>query len=232
MPRDVGVVIAAAGRSERFGGPVPKQFRQIAGVPLLLRAVRPFLSHPAVREVVVVLPPDTVGHPPAWLAELAGEGLRVVAGGATRADSVAAGLAALGAGSSIVLVHDGARPYPDRSVIDAVIAAARDGSAAIAAVPLQDTLKEAAAESPAPAVLRTIPRTRLWRAQTPQGFPRQCLEAALERAGPGRVDATDEAQLVEEMGEPVRLIRDSETNLKVTTEADWRIAEALAPWMP
>lgn len=222
-------MIAAAGRSERLGGTVPKQFRLIAGVPLLLRAVRPFLSHPTVREVVAALPPEAAQHPPEWLQGLAGDLLRIVAGGETRADSVAAALAVLTRESSVVLVHDGARPYPSGSVIDAVIAAARGGSAAIAAVPLYDTLKEAAADpSAAPAVVRTVPRARLWRAQTPQGFPRDLLEAAMARAGARRAIATDEAQLIEEMGERVLLIRDSEMNLKITSEADFRIAEALA----
>jgi 2-C-methyl-D-erythritol 4-phosphate cytidylyltransferase len=224
------VVIAAAGKSERLGGGAPKQFRPVAGVPLLLRTIRPFLSHPEVAQVIAVLPTSVAADPPAWLGDLVGERLRAVAGGATRADSVAAGVGVLQEECSIVLVHDGARPYPSRPVIDAVIAAARNGSAAIAAVPLHDTLKEAGGEMDAgsPTVRGTVSRAGLWRAQTPQGFPRATLEAAIARAGTRRGMATDESQLVEEMGERVLLIRDSETNLKITTEDDFRIAEALA----
>ena len=245
MPRDVGVIVAAAGRGERLGGPVPKQFRPIAGVPLLLRALRPFLAHPAVAEVVAVLPPDTAARPPAWLADLIGERLRIVAGGATRTESVGAGLRGLGPGCSIVLVHDGARPFPVREVIDEVIAAARRGTGAVAAVPVSDTLKEVVSESageaelvgpsalsasPArpPVVARTVPRTGLWRAQTPQGFPRSLLETAYAAARTQGWTGTDEAELVERSGGTVVLIRDAATNLKITTPDEWRLAEALA----
>jgi 2-C-methyl-D-erythritol 4-phosphate cytidylyltransferase len=217
-------VVAAAGSSERLGGTVPKQFRPIGGIPLLLRAVRPFLSHPDVREVVAVLPSDSVAAPPAWLAELLGERLRIVAGGATRSDSVMAGLGVLPPHCSVVLVHDGARPFPSREVIDAVIRVAKAGSAATAAVPLFDTLKESADSSPR--VLRTVPRANLWRTQTPQGFPRKMLERAL--ATEGRSRATDEAQLVERLGAEVILVRDSVRNIKITTEDELGLAEALA----
>jgi 2-C-methyl-D-erythritol 4-phosphate cytidylyltransferase len=224
---DVGVVVVAAGKGERLGGSVPKQFRPIAGVPMLLRTVRPFLSHPEVREVIAVLPAEHTATPPEWLGALAGERLRVVAGGSTRLESVRRGVAVLDPQSSVVLVHDGARPFPDREVMDAVITIARGGGSAIAAVPLSDTLKEARGESP-PLIARTIPRDRLWRAQTPQGFPRPVLDRALEHAGASGQAATDEAQLLEFVGEPVQLVRDSAFNLKITTEDDLRLADVMA----
>jgi 2-C-methyl-D-erythritol 4-phosphate cytidylyltransferase len=228
LPLDVGVVIAAAGRGERCGDP-PKQFRSIVGAPLLLHALRPFLSHPAVATVSAVLPQEDATAPPSWLAELAGERLQVVGGGATRMESVAAGLRVLPASCSIVIVHDGARPFPEAGVIDAVIAEARRGVGAVAAVPLHDTLKEAGpVESNAPPpVARTISRTALWRAQTPQAFPRALLEAAYASARAGGVVATDDAELVERSGGTVVLVRDVSTNLKVTTPEDFRLAEAL-----
>lgn len=230
MPRDVGVVLVAAGRSERMGGEVPKQFRTVAGVPLLLRALRPFLSHPDVLEVVAVLPVEDVSHPPAWLAELLGDRLRAVAGGAARMDSVEAGLRELTAGCTAVLVHDGARPFPEPSVIDRVIAAVRHGTGAVAAIPVTDTLKEA--EPPALGalghIIRTVSRDRLWRAQTPQGFPRRMLTDAFAAARSAGYSATDEASLVERTGGPVVLVHDVSTNLKITTLEDLRIAEALA----
>ena len=224
-------MIAAAGKSERLGGETLKQFRSLAGVPILLRAVRPFLAHPAVVEVVVALPSDAAANPPGWLAEVVGERLRLVPGGETRSDSVAAGCAVLGPESSIVLVHDGARPYPSGEVIDAVIRTARGGRPAIAAVPLFDTLKEAMppADSSDPSlVIRTVPRANLWRAQTPQGFPRALLSRALAGRAARANPATDESQLVEELGESVVLIQDSWRNLKVTTADELRLAEALA----
>lgn len=230
MRRDVGVVVVAAGRSERLGGEVPKQFRTIAGVPLLLRAVRPFLSHPEVREVVAVLPPAQAAAPPAWLAELLGERLRAVAGGDLRMDSVEAGLSRLSAECRIVLVHDGARPFPEIAVIDRIIAAARHGTGAVAAVPVTDTLKEA--EPPAIGalghIIRTVARDRLWRAQTPQGFPRAMLEGAFVAARSAGYSATDESALVERAGGAVVVVHDVSTNLKITTPDDLRLAEALA----
>ena len=93
MPRDVGVIVVAAGRSSRLGGGAAKQYRPVAGVPLVLRAVRPFAAHPEVAHLVLVLPATDVAAPPAFLAEHRGEGLTLVAGGAERADSVAAGIA-------------------------------------------------------------------------------------------------------------------------------------------
>ncbi len=139
MPRDVGVVVVAAGQGTRLGGEVPKQFRLIGGVPMLLRALRPFVAHPDVVRVTVALPADIVAAPPAWLSAVAGEGCVLVAGGAERTDSAMAAVAALPATCAIVLVHDAARPFVERGLIDAVIARAREGRGAVPAVPVRDT---------------------------------------------------------------------------------------------
>ena len=171
---DVAVVIVAAGAGVRAGPGEPKQFRPILGVPMLLRALRPFLSHPQVDHVVVTLPAGHAEHPPEWLAKLAGERLRVISGGRTRSDSVRAGLRALGRDVEIVLVHDGARPFVSRETIDGVIARARAGVGAVAAIPVGDTIKDVDQER----ITRTVARERLWRAQTPQGFPRGMIERA------------------------------------------------------
>ena len=224
MPRDVGVVVVAAGRGVRAGGTLPKQFREIAGVPLLLRALRPFAAHPSVAHITVVLPAGDVGHPPSWLAELTGGTLSLTAGGAERSDSVRAGLAALPAACTIVLVHDGARPFPDRALIDGVIAAARKGDGAIPAIPVGDTLK--AAKVGEVLVERTVPREGLWRAQTPQGFPRRMLERAYARAGSSA--ASDDASLVEADGGRVVIVPGSARNLKVTTAEDFELGELIA----
>ena len=158
-----------------------------------------------------------------------------MAGGAERSDSVSHGLAALPGACHVVLVHDGARPFVDRATIDAVIAVARGGAGAVPAIPVGDTLKAAAAEAtshrpeepPSRAVDRTVSRDRLWRAQTPQGFPRALLEEAHARARQHGDTATDDAMLVEQLGAPVRLVPGSARNFKVTTEEDFRIAERL-----
>jgi 2-C-methyl-D-erythritol 4-phosphate cytidylyltransferase len=205
----------------------------MGGVPMLLRALRPFTGHPDVAHVVVALPPGDAERPPVWLADLVGGALSVVPGGPERSDSVAHGLAALPGVCVVILVHDAARPLVDRATIDAVIAAARRGEGAVPAIPLGDTVKEAteAAGQPAsgagPLVNRTIPRERLWRAQTPQGFPRTLLEEAHARARHDGVRATDDAALVERLGAPVRLVPGSPLNFKVTTEDDFRLAERL-----
>jgi 2-C-methyl-D-erythritol 4-phosphate cytidylyltransferase len=226
LPPDVGVIVVAAGRGTRLGG-TPKQFRELAGIPVLLRAVRPFASHPSITHLVVALPADVVADPPEWLKSLTGDRLRLVAGGAERGDSVRAALAALPAGCTVVLVHDGARPLVSRDTIDAVIAVAAAGSGAVAAVPLGDTLKMAAEGDGPPTVERTIPRQRLWRAQTPQGFPRDVLERATASAAADGVQGTDDAELVERIGGRVQLVPDRPSNLKLTTAADFVLAEAL-----
>ena len=222
----MGVILVAAGQGTRLGGEVPKQYRQIAGVPMLLRALRPFTSHPDVLHVVVALPAEEAAAPPAWLADLAGEILRLVAGGAERSASAALGLAALDAQAQIVLVHDAARPFVGRQIIDAVIAAAREGVGAVPALPVSDTLKQSRADSQR--VEATVSRDRLWRAQTPQGFPRSLLERAYREAAAGGHTGSDDAALVERLGVPVRLVPGSERNLKVTTPEDLEVAERLA----
>jgi 2-C-methyl-D-erythritol 4-phosphate cytidylyltransferase len=222
------VVVVAAGEGLRFGGAVRKQYCEVLGVPLLLYAVRPFAAHPDVAHVVVVLPPEDAEAPPTWLAEIAGGRLEIVAGGAARSDSVAAGIGALSQECEVVLVHDGARPFPERGVIDAVIAAARRGVGAVAAVPLTDTVKTTASGSVPPLITGTVSRDGLWRAQTPQGFPRSVLENAYRLAGKDRGLATDDAAMVEATGTDVVIVRDTGRNFKVTTADDLVIAEALA----
>jgi 2-C-methyl-D-erythritol 4-phosphate cytidylyltransferase len=220
---DVGVVIVAAGAGARAGPGEPKQFRPILGVPMLLRALRPFTSHPEVGHVVVALPPGFETRPPDWLAKLVGERLVLVAGGATRAHSVRAGLRALPEQAAIVLIHDGARPFVARETIDGVVAKARDGVGAVAALPVSDTVKDVEQDR----ITRTVARERLWRAQTPQGFPRDMIAHAYAGLD-SESTPTDDAELCERAGLPVTIVPDSPYNLKVTTAEDFRIAEALA----
>lgn len=224
---DVGVVIVAAGAGVRAGPGEPKQFRPILGVPMLLRALRPFTSHPAVSHVVVALPAGYAERPPEWLGKLRGERLSLVAGGTQRPDSVRAGLRALTPRAEVVLVHDAARPFVSRETIDGVIARARAGVGAVAALPLTDTVKEVVNGA---RVAKTIPRDRLWRAQTPQGFPRVMIDQAYAQLGADAPDGgpTDDAELCERAGFPVEVVADTAHNLKVTTADDFRIAEALA----
>jgi 2-C-methyl-D-erythritol 4-phosphate cytidylyltransferase len=228
------VVVVAAGQGRRAGAGDLKPFRPVGGVPLLLRAIRPFVAHPAVGQVVVVLPEQFALEPPDWLASLAGERLRLAAGGVERIDSVERGLRALDGALAVVLVHDGARPFPDPGVIDAVIEQARAGRAAIAALPMSDTVKEGVFDPAlgAAVVRRTVPRDGLWRAQTPQGFPRDLLTRACQGARATGLAATDDAAMVEALGEPVVLVPDVPRNLKLTVPGDFAMANALAELGP
>ena len=211
-------MIVAGGAGTRLGGPVRKQYLEVAGRPVLLRAVAPFLDHPGIERVVVVLPPDDCRTPPDWLARLP---VDVVPGGAERGDSVWNGLQAVDPAIGIVLIHDGARPFVTRAVIDRVIAAAP----AIAAVPVTDTIKEVGADG---TIVGTPERRRLWQAQTPQGFPLAAIVDAYRRATAEGVAATDDAALYERYAGPVRVVAGSHRNLKVTRRADLAVAEALA----
>jgi len=226
VQRNVGVVIVAGGSGARVGGAELKQFRWVAGKPMLLHSVQTFMAHPAVVNVVCVLPSSHAADPPPWLFQCDIERLMISLGGRTRMESVYNGLQDLADEAEIVLVHDAARPLVTDATIDRVIAEARQGHAALAALPVVDTLKEVDSDG---RVIRTVPREGLWRAQTPQGFPRRMLwdaHLAARRAG---LDATDDAALVERMGHDVMVVRGSERAMKVTEEADFARAESLFP---
>lgn len=214
----VAAVIAAGGRGRRSGGGVPKQFRSAGGRTLLEHGVAPFDRHGRVAELIVVLPADAAQSPPPGLAACTSP-VRVVAGGARRQDSVAAGVDAVGEGADIVLVHDAARPFCSAALIDRVIDAAAETGAAVPALRATDTVKEAAGTTGPAMVAATLPRDRIWLAQTPQGFRLDILREAVA-LGRGGVEATDEALLAERAGHPVRLVEGDPANVKVTTAAD------------
>lgn len=222
--RDVGVVIVAAGAGTRAGGAEPKQFRWVAGKPMLLHSVQTFMERPDVLAVVCVLPLRYAGDPPPWLFQSDLDRLLVSVGGRTRTDSVFHGLEDLPDEAKIVLVHDAARPLVGHATIDRVVAEARAGRAVTAALPVVDTLKEVAEGGQ---VKRTVARDRLWRAQTPQGFPRELILRAHSEARRRGVIATDDAGLCEQLGHEVVVVRGSERAMKVTDEEDFAHVEAL-----
>jgi 2-C-methyl-D-erythritol 4-phosphate cytidylyltransferase len=224
-PPDVGVIIVAAGTGSRVGGSELKQFRWVAGKPMLLHSVQTFQRRADVAAVICVLPQSRLGDPPPWLFQSDLERLLLSVGGRDRTESVANGLEDLPDGCRIVLVHDAARPLVTDETIGRVIAEARRGHGAVAALPVVDTLKEVDENGN---VMRTIPRDRLWRAQTPQGFPREMLQRAHLAARRERVSATDDAALCERLGLPVVVVRGSERALKVTEEHDFARADALS----
>lgn len=225
VKRDVGVVIVAGGSGSRVGGGELKQFRWVAGKPMLLHSVQTFMARADVVSVVCVLPAPLAGDPPPWLFQCDVDRLMISIGGRTRQQSVANGLDDLPDEADLVLVHDAARPLVTDAAIGRVIDAVRRDGAAIAALPLADTLKEI---DDGAHVSRTIDRARLWRAQTPQGFRRDIIIRAHRDATMAKVEATDDAALCERIGVPVTIVRGSERALKITEEADFARAEALA----
>jgi 2-C-methyl-D-erythritol 4-phosphate cytidylyltransferase/2-C-methyl-D-erythritol 2,4-cyclodiphosphate synthase len=218
----VAAIIVAGGRGERLGATVPKQLIELGGRPILQRSVEAFLQHPRVGRVVVVLPPDLADAPPPYLTR-APRPPAIVVGGPRRQDSVANGVAALDGTDDIVIIHDAARPFVSADLIDRTIEAASEAGAAIAALPARDTVKEAAEDG---TVARTIPRQRIYLAQTPQAFRWDVLKQAIE-LGQSGVDATDEAALAELAGHRVRLVAGDSANLKITTPEDLAFARGL-----
>ncbi|HLY54343.1 MAG TPA: bifunctional 2-C-methyl-D-erythritol 4-phosphate cytidylyltransferase/2-C-methyl-D-erythritol 2,4-cyclodiphosphate synthase [Stellaceae bacterium] len=218
--RDVHALIVAAGRGSRLGGAVPKQYRQLAGQPVLRRTILAFMAHTRVRSVLVAIHPDDRAL---YDGAAAGLDLRApVAGGATRQDSVRNLLEAVDAGlDDIVLIHDGARPLVSTGVIDRTLAALDRHDGAIAAVPVADTLKRGAEGR----IADTVDRSGLWRAQTPQGFRHAAILAAhLDAAG---LELTDDAAVAERAGLTVGLAMGDDDNFKITTETDLAAAERL-----
>jgi len=221
-------LIVAAGRGTRVCGPRPKQYVRIAGVPVLARSLRAFLDHPGLGPIAVAI---ARGDEALYAAAVAGletsKLLSPVHGGATRQASVRHGLRALAAYQpDLVLIHDAARPFVTRDVIDRVLGALAQSPGASAALPLADTLKQA---GPGDRIVATVDRTGLWRAQTPQGFSfAQILEAHERAHAAGRDDMTDDAAVAEWAGLPVALVLGSSTNHKLTTTEDVAMAERAA----
>lgn len=222
--RDVGVVIVAGGSSTRTSGTELKQFRWVAGKPMLLHSLQAFMARRDVVSVVCVIPKDFVADPPPWIFQCDIDRLLLSIGGETRTDSVRHGLEDLPDEASIALIHDAARPLIDDAVVDRVIAKAREGECAVPALPIIDTVKEVDDQG---RVVRTMDRSRLWRVQTPQGFPREMIERAHREAKQARATATDDAALCERIGAPVAIVPGNPRMMKVTTETDFERIEAL-----
>ncbi len=211
----IGLILAAAGSGTRFGSPVPKQFIPWAGRPLYQASLLRFARF--IAEASVVVPSDWVGL---IQGELDALGLssqaRAVAGGRERQDSVYQGLLQLGPSIRWVLVHDAARPFVSSRLIEIVLESTRLHGACVPGLPVSETVKEVAGDR----VVKTLDRGRLRLIQTPQGFERNLLKTALERAiGEGFL-GTDEASLVERLGSPVKVTPGEPGNVKVTWKED------------
>jgi 2-C-methyl-D-erythritol 4-phosphate cytidylyltransferase/2-C-methyl-D-erythritol 2,4-cyclodiphosphate synthase len=216
----VYALVVAAGEGSRFGAPLPKQYLPLGGANILRHAVAALVEHPRIVNVLVAIRPDDRA-----LFDSSVSGLTVmppITGGATRQDSVRLGLEALVAfRPHRVLIHDGARPFPGRQLIDRVVDGLDKAVAAIPCLPLRDTIKRAEGGI----IRETIDRSALWRAQTPQGFHFDTILAA-HRAAIGR-ELTDDAAVAEAAGVAPLIVEGSEDNLKVTTPEDLAAAERL-----
>jgi 2-C-methyl-D-erythritol 4-phosphate cytidylyltransferase len=215
----VAAVLVAAGDGARLGADVPKAFVEVAGATLLEHCARRFLAHPDVSAVVVVAPPALVESAAALVPSAA-----VVPGGRTRQESVDRGLAVLPGGTGLVLVHDVARPFVPAEVISRVVAALREGAAAvIPVVPVVDTVKRVDASG---TVVETLSRADLRSVQTPQGFRREVLVEA--HAASDGSDALDDASLAEAIGVAVLAVDGAFESFKITRPYDLRLAEVVA----
>jgi len=223
--RGVGAIVVAAGQGHRFGASRPKQFVDLCGMPVLAWSVRTLVDHPDVDRVVVVLAPPRAASPPAWLPDE----VLVVPGGVFRADSVRAGAAALAGDVGTVLVHDGARPFVSAALVSRIVDGARSGPV-VPAIAVEDTVKRV---DDGGWIEETVPRERLRRVQTPQGFPVEVLNRthALDDADAWEAqDAaamTDDALLCERIGIDVSTVEGDPANLKITTARDLALARAM-----
>ncbi len=222
------VVIPAAGSGTRMGGNQPKQFLPVSGTPILALTIGRFLAVPEITGIVVPVAPDHHGTVTrlltAFFSGADQQRITVVTGGATRQESVLAGLEAIPVDIPVILVHDGARPFVSATIIRQCLCECVAHGAAIAAVRVSDTIKEAAGKE----VRRTIDRRNLWRAQTPQGAKGELLRHAYGLAERDGFTGTDEASLLEHAGIPVRIVEGSEQNFKITRPDDLVLAAALS----
>src|SRR5271163_3441071 len=234
----VFVIVPAAGLGTRMAPPSPakskkaptKQFKELAGVPILVHTLRKFAAAPKVHEIIVALRKDEIDGFRAQLEkqypEILSKRLKLVEGGEHRQDSVANALAHTAAdGEDIVLVHDAVRPFVTPEIITNVIDAAHKHGAAIAGWPAVDTVKQVERTAEGALIKATIPRASVVMAQTPQGFRYSILKKAFDDAVADGFLGTDEASLIERAGLPVVVVMGSARNIKITTPADMELAE-------
>jgi 2-C-methyl-D-erythritol 4-phosphate cytidylyltransferase len=219
-------IIVAAGSGVRLGSNVPKAFVKVGDRAMLSYSLAAIGSVDSIGEVVIAVP---TGFENTARAEAAAAGLRVpvkiTPGGVERQDSVRIALELTSAESELVIVHDAARPLATSAMFEACLAAAARAGGAIAAIPVADTLKRV--EDGARTIVATVARAGLWQAQTPQAFRRDALAQSHRRAVSEGIVATDDADLVERTGVRVEVVECSTANIKITTQSDLAMVEAI-----
>jgi 2-C-methyl-D-erythritol 4-phosphate cytidylyltransferase len=223
---NVCAIIPAGGQGTRMGGTVPKQFQALRGKPILHYTLRTLQESGLIDSLVLVVPEKELDNARAdWLDRVVEQ---VVVGGEKRQDSVYNGYLALGSDTDIVLVHDGVRPFLSKDMIEETVKAAGKFGAAITAIPVNDTIKQVDSSG---IVQRTVERDGLWRVQTPQAFRYDLLGEAFRKARADSFYGTDEAALIEYLGQEVRIVDGSEWNLKITRPEDLVLGESIVAKM-
>jgi 2-C-methyl-D-erythritol 4-phosphate cytidylyltransferase len=223
----VTAIVVAAGAGRRIGGEIAKTYLPLVGRPLILRTLDGLFSTPIVNQVVLVIAAGDVDQCSALLrsdAALRDRPWLLQTGGVTRQQSARRGLERVSAETDIVIIHDGARPFISAALIERCVAAAVDRGAAVAGLPARDTIKKVSADG---WVQATPERGSLWEIQTPQGFGRELIVAAHEKAAREGFEATDDAMVVERLGKPVFVVAGERLNFKITVAEDVWLAELL-----
>jgi 2-C-methyl-D-erythritol 4-phosphate cytidylyltransferase len=224
----ITAILPAAGMGTRMGGETPKQFLELDGAPILLHTLRRLASCEAITEIILAARADEIERlQERCRQEKFRQAVRVVKGGATRQESVAAALGHVADDVELVAVHDAVRPFVTPEHVSRVIEEARKCGAAILGIPAMDTVKEVKRGSlpeDTALITATIPRERVVLAQTPQVFQIKLLKEAFARAAADGVNASDEAGLVERLGHDVHVVHGTERNIKITKPADMELA--------
>lgn len=224
----VFAIIPAAGRGERFGGKTKKQFHALEGVPLLIHTLTVFQMSSLVDEILLVVHQEDESFSEALIARYSLSKIKkVLCGGDKRQDSVCSAVVSLeeeGHPEDIVLVHDGVRPLVSPGIIERVIAATKEYGAAVAALPVVDSLKIVSDKR---LISKSVPRENLWAMQTPQGFQLGLLADAYRQATRDKFFGTDDAMLVVQMGKDVKCVEGSVENIKITTREDMNLAQLI-----
>ncbi|MFQ5988381.1 MAG: 2-C-methyl-D-erythritol 4-phosphate cytidylyltransferase [Candidatus Methylomirabilales bacterium] len=221
----VTAIVPAAGLGRRVGGDVPKQFRLLKGIPILTRTLLNLTTAGLVDRLILAVPPGTeewcqkeiitpYSVPPI---------IEIIPGGAERQESVFLGLQRAAVGTQIVVIHDAVRPFVSSDLLQRTIEAARSVRAAVAAVPVTETVKVVESDF----IRETPSRDQLWVAQTPQTFQGDLIQEAVRRAAADGIRGTDDAMLVERLGVPVRVVLSYPENVKITTAEDLERAEQI-----
>lgn len=219
----IGAVIVAAGSGLRFGE--RKQFKKLGTKPLYLYSLQRFIDCDLIDEIVLVVPKDLLKTITFGVKKLnQTPEIKIVAGGKLRQDSVLAGVSTLSNQCEVVCVHDAARPFVSADLIQKIINACENNDGAVAAIPSHDTVKEVNSNN---RIKRTIPREKIWLAQTPQAFHRSQLVMALSCAKENKIKVTDESTLLESLDYSIVVVEGDTENFKITTQNDWKLAELI-----